>query len=238
MKKIIISILPIVIFTIISCGSGKQNNSSALQSDSTANKETSKGKYQIKSGIVHYKTMDFGGVKSTETLYFDDFGNKEYKETDLETSMMGYTSNEKKINISMDGYSYTFDISKMKNGKNILVKEIKKRKKTMMGGMSSEAIAAMGEEMKKQMDFKDEGTEIVAGVVGKKVSMAMDKTKPDQRIISVTYKNILLKSDMGGIQIVVDKLEENADIPSSKFVLPSDYNIIDTDTDSGNNASK
>jgi len=233
MKKFFLSVLPVAAFIVVSCGGGQPKNSSTTTEESKSSTTSTTKKYEIKSGIVHYKPFEIMGVKSTQTLYFDDYGNKEVSQTDVETNMMGYTAKEQKIVLKADGYSTSFDLIKVKNGKDELVKEAQKSKLLGMGGMSSMAATAMGDEMKKQMDFKEEGTEQIAGVTGKKFSMAMNKQKPDQRIYSVTYKNLMLRTEMGGIKIEAVKVEENVDIPSSKFQIPADYKIIDADATTG-----
>lgn len=238
MKKFLLSILPIATFIIVSCGSGQQKDSTAQSGEPKSSSETKTKKYEIKSGIVHYKPFEMMGVKTTQTLYFDDYGSKEVHETNVEANMMGYTSKEQKIVLISDGYSFSFDMIKMKNGKDELVKEAKKTKMLSMGEMNTGAAMAMGEEMKKQMDFKEEGAETVAGVTGKKISMVMNKQKPDQRIFTVTYKNIMLKTDMGGIKIEAEKVEKNVDIPATKFEVPAGYKIIDTDSGTGSSETK
>lgn len=238
MKKNLLSVLPIAAFIVVSCGGGQQKDSASQSAETKSSSEAKAKKYEIKSGIVHYKPMEMMGVKTTQTLYFDDYGSKEVDETNVETNMMGFTAKEQKVVLKADGYSISYDLVKVKNGKDELVKEAQKTKLLSMGGMSAGAAMAMGEEMKKQMDFKEEGSETVAGVTGKKVSMAMNKQKPDQRISTVTYKNIMLKTDMGGIKIEAEKIEENVDIPASKFEVPAEYKIIDADAKPGNQEIK
>ena len=127
MKKIILSILPIAALLVVSCGGGQQKSSTTTQStEANASPESKVKKYEIKSGIVHYKPFEMMGVKTTQILYFDDYGNKEINETNVETNMMGFTSKEQKIVLKNDEYSYTFDLVKIKNGKDELVKEAQK----------------------------------------------------------------------------------------------------------------
>jgi len=82
----------------------------------------------------------------------------------------------------------------------------------------------MSAEMKKQYEYKDEGTESIAGVTGNKFSMKMGKTK----MTGVLYKKVMLKTEMEMITIVADKFEENASVPAEKFELPKDYTIVET----------
>jgi len=189
-------------------------------------------KYEIKSGIVKYKPIEFmKGITTQETLYFDDYGKKEAKESVTETSMMGISTKETSISIIDGDYSITYTLEKIENGKNVTEKVAKKMKLTSeMKAMVN--MAGMFTDTKKlvdQYDYKEEGTETVAGLTGKKFSMRMDRSK-NERINFVTYKNILLKTEMMKLKIEVDKFEENVIVPAEKFIVPAGYKIEEVET--------
>jgi hypothetical protein len=183
-------------------------------------------RYEVKSGIVHYQPMNIMGIQTTETLYFDDYGQKEARETVMESDMMGMKTFEHKMEIIDGNYSISYEIRKTVNGKDETSKEATKTDMKEMREMAQ----MMGKnvdvnELKKNFDYREEGTEEVAGVTGKKYSVAIDKEKPDSRVYGVMYKNIVLKSEMAGISIVASDIRENVAVPASKFEVPAGYSV-------------
>jgi len=186
--------------------------------------------YEIKSAIVHFKPVNMMGVKITETLYFDDFGLKEAREIITESDIMGMKNYEHKMEIRDGKYMISYALKSIVNGKDETSREATR---TDMGDMR-ELAAAMGKiidvnEMKKNMDYREEGTETIAGVTGRKYSVAIDKSKLDARAFGVMYKNIVLKSEMGGVSIEATGIEENAAVPADKFAVPAGYSVKDVD---------
>jgi len=180
-------------------------------------------KYDIKSGIVTYATKAMG-MQGTQILYFDDYGKKELRETVTEIEMPGMKTRKVTADLTKDGYRYEYEIENISNKENKLKKEIRKSKVLSIATSSMSAMAsAMTEEMKKQYEYKDEGTETIAGVTGTKYSMKMGKGK----MTGVIYKKVMLKTVMDMVDITAEKFEENASIPEEKFELPKDYTIIE-----------
>jgi hypothetical protein len=245
LKKSTIVKLPLTLFVAVtmfvcslnSCGGGSSASDKSSDSTKTSNESstsTNAGgakKYEIKSGIVHYKPIEImKGIKTQETMYFDDYGKKEAKFTVTETNMMGVSHKETTVSILDGEYSITYSLEKIENGKNVTEKIAKKSKLTeqMKAAVNMAAMFTDTKKLKDNYDYKEEGTETVAGVTGKKFSMTMDKSKAD-RITVVTYKNILLKTEMMKIKIEVEKFEENASVPADKFTVPSGYKIEEVD---------
>ncbi len=186
--------------------------------------------YEIKSGIVRFKPVNMMGVKITETLYFDDYGLKEARESVTDSDIMGMKNHEEKMEIRDGNYMISYALKSIVNGKDETSKEATR---TNIGDMR-ELAAAMGKmidvnEMKKNMDYREEGPETIAGVTGRKYSVALDKSKPDVRVYGVMYKNIVLKSEMAGMSIEASSIEENASVPSDKFSIPAGYTVKDVD---------
>jgi hypothetical protein len=230
MKKNFLSNLLIASFIMfaISC-TGKSGNQSTETKDSVkavsseqASTSTPK-KYDIKSAIVTYKTKVMGMTNSQE-LYFDDYGAKELSITTTEINMMGTVNKNVNATLKKDGYIYTYQLENIVNKEDKLKKEIRKTQALGMGSDMASSATTMTAEMKKQYEYKDEGTEKIAGVTGSKFSMKMGKTK----MTGVLYKKVMLKTEMEMITIVADKFEENASIPEDKFELPKDYTIIES----------
>ena len=230
MKIKLISSLSVAALLIISTscsnkpgtGTTSTTDSASIEKKEQASAPSLK-KYDLKSGIVTYSAKVMG-MDNSQKLYFDDYGAKELHETITELSMMGVKTRKVSVELIKDGYRYIFDTENSTNNKDNLVKEIKKSEVLNLGsaGMGVSA-AALTDEVKKQYDFKEEGTETVAGVSGTKFSMLMGKT----RMTGVTYKKVMLKTAMEMITIIAEKFEENASIPSEKFELPKDYKIIE-----------
>jgi hypothetical protein len=236
-----ISVAAIVFLgSLNSCGGSSTDSKQSSDSTKTAGETKSTSdvggakKYEIKSGIVYYKPIEFmKGMKSQETMYFDDYGKKEAKETLAEANMMGISSKTRTVSIIDGDYSITYTIEKIENGKDVTEKIAKRTKLTeqMKTVVNMAAMFSDMKKMKDEYDYKDEGTETVAGLTGKKFSMSMDKNKSN-RITVVMYKNILLKTEMMKIKIEVDKINENANIPADKFTVPAGYKIEDVDMNS------
>lgn len=213
---------------LFACNGNKNENANSDQKDSLAITETTDAsaqgqRYGIKSGIVYYEPMDFMGMKSTQILYFDDYGKKECRETIIEGNIMGMKTKKRSVSIIDGDYSINFDLENITNNKDELKKEA--TKVNIKSVMSNMDLSALTEEMKKQMDYKEEGTEEVVGITGTKYSIKFGSG--DKRIYGVMYKNIPLKADMGEIKMVANKFEENASIPAEKFTVPSDYKVVE-----------
>jgi len=185
------------------------------------------GRYGIKSGIVTYEPYELMGVKVYQTTYFDDYGNKEAQESTTEMEMMGMKTKQRNMSIMADGYSITYQLENMVNNKNELKKVAKKTK--FVANPLGFDVSTFSDEIKKRYDYKEMGTESVAGVEGTKISFTMDKTKSESRISCVIYKNIMLKTEMNmsGIQmnIKAKTFEQNASVPADKFEIPEGYTV-------------
>ncbi len=230
MKVKLLSVVIIASFVMFSISCKNKTGAGSTASSDTTKVKTSEQpsttmpkKYDIKSGIVTYVTTAMG-IKNSQKLYFDDYGAKELRETTTELEMLGVKSHKVTVELTKDGYRYLYDLENITNKENKLKKEIKKSKDLSMAsaGMGSMA-SAMSEEMKKQYEYKEEGTVNIAGVTGTKYSMKMGKSK----ITGVMYKNIMLQTVMDMINITAEKFEENVSIPADKFDYPKDYTIVE-----------
>jgi len=230
MKILSCAIITAFVMFSISCsnnqGTKQTGTKDTVQTTASNNQPEVKApkKYDIKSGIVTYKTSVMG-MDNSMTLYFDDYGAKEMRETVTELKMMGTVSRKVTISLEKDGFRYNYDLENTVNKENKTSKEIKKSKVYSSGSGDMGSMAStMTAEVKKQYDYKDEGTETVAGVTGTKFSMKMGKTK----MSGTLYKKIMLKTVMEMMTITATKFEENVSIPADKFELPKDYTIVET----------
>jgi len=223
MKFLNYAAISILVLAMMSCGN--QTASTETATDETEAGPTAGKKYGVKSGIITYEALEMLGIKTTQTIYFDDYGTKEAIESVTEGEIMGIKSKSHSWSITKDNFVYTFDIEKMTNNTNELEKVVNKMDMSQ-NPFANTDWTNLSDELKKEMDYKEEGEETVAGFSGKKVSVKMDKNA-EGRIYAVTYKNVPLKVDMGQIKMVASKFEENASVPASVFELPKDYKVID-----------
>ena len=197
-------------------------------SDSSNGSMGGNGKYGIKSGIVEFAPVKIMGVTTTRTIYFDDYGNTEMEETLSEGNVFGLTSKLHSITLVKEGYVYTYDVQKLENGKDVTEKVLTKAR-LIPDMFSSMQQFAISDDMKKTFGYKEEGRETVAGVKGIKYSICSNKDFPESRISGVHYKNIVLKTELGGVIVIATRFEKNPFIPSSKFMLPVGYTVQDLD---------
>ncbi|NTU93671.1 MAG: hypothetical protein HGB29_03640 [Chlorobiaceae bacterium] len=212
---------------LTSACSGKTDSAAPGAASGSASSDMPK-RYELQSGVVHYETAETMGVKIVETLYFDDYGRKEARESVTESNIMGMKSREHKMTITSGDYVISYEVEKSVNGKDETSREATRTNirefRQMALALGSTLDPA---EMKKNMDYREEGSETVAGVTGTKFSIALDKNQPESRVYGVLYKNISMKSQMGAITTVAKQIEENVAVPASKFEVPSGYTIKD-----------
>lgn len=234
MRKSLLILTAFAGLFFVSCSNsenGKDGSSDSTQVATTEDGAPQSGRYGIKSGIVSFEQYDMMGVKMTQTTYFDDYGAKECQEIISEMDMMGMKTKQHSMSIMADGYSINYQLENMVNGKDETKKTATKVKiaGNPFGGFDFSTFTA---EIKEKYDYKEEGSETVAGVEGIKFSMTMDKTKANDRITGVMYKNIMLKTSMKmsgfAINLVAKSFEENATIPAAKFEIPAGYTVEET----------
>lgn len=234
-SKLFICSLPVFAgLVLFSCSNG-DNANSAVNEDTVMQVQVMPGneavkpagaRYGIKSGIVTFEPYEIMGMKITQTTYFDDYGGSETQEIVTQGEIMGVKTKNHKVTIIKDGYSINYDIENFVNG----VDQAKKiaHKSKILGLTGNINFAELTDELKKRFDYKEEGSETVAGVEGTKFSMTIDNNK-SKRISGVIYKNVILKSEasMGGIDIMLkaSSFETGADIPGEKFEVPEGYTI-------------
>ena len=214
--------------TLVS-GCSKKSDSEKTGSPAQSSSIATPKRYELQSAIVTYEPMVIMGIKSVSTLYFDDYGSREARETVTDSNIMGMKSHEKKVDITDGDYLISYEVEKVVNGKDETSKVATKTDLKKIRKMAMQMGAEIGEQMKKDFDYREEGTEVVAGVTGTKYSISLNKEKKDQRVYGVLYTKIALSTQMGGITIKAAKIEENASIPAAKFEVPAGYTIKEVD---------
>lgn len=229
MKRTTVFLLLLTLTIFFGC-SGKTDSAKPEAETKQAESSSSSmpNRYELKSGIVYYEPTEIMGISTVKTLYFDDYGRREATETVTESNIMGMKTREHSMEIIDGDYAISYEIEKSVNGKDETSKEVTR---TNMKDAQAIAMAmAMGkfidpEQMKREMDYREEGTEQIAGVTGTKYSIAINKEQPNARAYGVMYKNIALKSEMAGISVKAKKIEENVSVPSEKFQIPAGYTV-------------
>jgi len=176
------------------------------------NNEGSNGHlFEVESGKITYELN--GMMNGTEILYWDDWGNKQRKETNIVMEMMGMKQEQKSIMITIGKDLYNLDPVK-KTGTHII--------NDMFEGKTNEEVAEYGEEMLISMGGVKKADESILG-----------KTCEVWEIKSVSskvwiWKQISLKSSVS-IMVppqVTTAVEIQTDIPiSSEFFETTGYEI-------------
>ncbi|HNW54351.1 MAG TPA: hypothetical protein PKN21_08795, partial [Bacteroidales bacterium] len=186
MKKIMILVQVVALTMLMACKSGGSGN----------NGGSADQPYGEKSGIVTYKPMDMMGVKVTQTLYFDDYGKKEMRETMVEGNMNGMEMRQHTIDMRDGNQMYHYELENIAAGQDRATKNVYKTTLTpeMLESMN---VGSLSAKLKAKLGYKEEGKETVAGLEGIKYSVAPDSLNPENRITGVQYKNIQIKLSMG-----------------------------------------
>jgi hypothetical protein len=219
MKKIIILLQVIGLSLLIACNSGSPGGNGK-----------NGGPYGVKSGTVTYKPMNMMGMMISQTIYFDDYGNKETREVITQGSMMGQTVQSHAFDIRDGLTTIHYELENIKNGQNVATKEAF-RQQIPKELLEQQYFSSLSDELKKKLMYKEEGTETVAGLTGTKYTMAPDSANPSMVATGVHYKNILLKLEMNGISVVADKIDFDSKVPAEKFKVPEGFKIVDKNRD-------
>jgi hypothetical protein len=218
MRKIVILVQVIGLTLLMACKSGGSGKSGSLDQP-----------FGEERGIVTYKPMDMMGVKVTQTMYFDEYGRKEMRETMVSGDMNGMVMRQHTIDIRDGNVMYHYELENNTGGQDRATKNVYKTNLTpeMYEQIN---VGTLSEKLKKQLHYKDEGKETVAGLEGIKYSIAPDSANPTNRVTGVHYKNIPIKVTMGQMEIIADKADFDAKVPAEKFAVPAGYTVIDQST--------
>ncbi|MBC8046280.1 MAG: hypothetical protein H7Y00_05750 [Fimbriimonadaceae bacterium] len=230
MKQFIL--LPMLVCSVyfIACKSSSNESNTANISENKvkielASSETSTGKYQIKSGMYTTRSkndMMSAAMDNSTIVYFDDYGNKELTENISKIEMSGHKMETHSFSLTIDKMIYNWDADK-KTGSKYNIED-------MMNNMMNKNVdyEAMGEELKKQYNYKELGTETILGKECKKISVEVTK---GSTAVACTWKGITMRSEtsMGGMQMIIEvvDLHENATIDASKLKVPSDVTFTE-----------
>lgn len=205
-----------LIFT--ACSTDNKSNTGedeiASASESGNGEAPENGRYGIATGMYVTKTTQTGAPAEMDiqtTVYFDNYGENEYTVTLTKISVAGYNNETRAYSLRKGMMMYSWN-----EGQNTGTKmDIS----TMMDkNMNYES---MSEEMKKQFNYKEIGSETILGKKCKKISMEMEQ---GAKVEVSTWKGIPMKSvaNMMGIVAIIEvtSLQENPAGVSAKMALP------------------
>jgi len=209
-------LLPVItiLLVVFSCKSkpgadtGKESTPAVQGTESQAAETYAFHKYGIKSGIVTFEIDMMGMIKQKQVLYFDDYGLKEAEES--------YEGDEVKLINLCDGkemYSLHLD-----------------QKTAYSNGSCARGVAyrfAWDEIAKEDQNTKAKRLPNMT-VAGKDCeSYSYDLGSSVAIYAGWQNINLYLKTttQAGDVVQKAIKIEENVDIPASKFQVPSDYQI-------------
>lgn len=211
-KTILICVAAIsLIFSACNNSDSKQDAAKGTDSAKTAEvKQTPKGKYSLKSGIIEMKS-EVMGMAQKQVLFFDDYGAKEC--TEVTADMFGQKIHN--LTINKEGSVYSVDMIK--------------KTATMMKIPNDAAINFndLGKGIAKDMNIKKVGTETMLGKTCDKFTI--DYKKQQMKGYYLVWNGISLKTEltMMGMKTLVEvtKINENASVSADKFEVPKGVKI-------------
>ncbi len=179
------------------------------------------GSMELESGILETETILPDGIGKTDMkITFDHHGARKLTEMTTSMTMAGSPMNTKTTLLIKDGYMYSWMNMTKKGNK------MKLNPSAVEAGQGLD-FTNITEGMKSRYHFKDEAKETVAGKSAQVYSFGLDKMKGKVCL----WKGVPLKSEVNvnGKIITTNfkNLQENIDIASSAFDLPSDIEFTE-----------
>lgn len=199
-------------FAIVMLGAGcagekaKQANEQGVADIQNGNR------YSLKSGIMTYETQLPQSMGSTKRImYFDDYGKKEKMVSVSSITAMGQSISQEMHVLTKDGFTYSWSIGDT-TGMKVKVDSIFDPSKMDYANLS--------DEIRTQMNMKEEGTEKINDKECTIYSMDYEGVKGKVWV----WNNIPMKTQatMMGFNVIENliSLEENVKVDASHFELP------------------
>jgi hypothetical protein len=209
MKQILFYLAGIIFMLVSGC---KGNNQPASGSETTTDSEKAAltsakpaQRYGIKSGMVVYKAP----MEMKQTLYFDDYGQREVQISEMAVAGMSI----KNIDIRKDGFTYQY-------------KEGEKTGMKMKWNVQDQNYDKVDPEILKRFKLKDLGTEEMAGKKCKKFSMETGGSP----VYAWIWNGISIKTitNMMGKEFVIEAIKiEEGPVPAAIFEIPADVTFTE-----------
>ncbi|HMV15198.1 MAG: hypothetical protein IT275_04855 [Chitinophagales bacterium] len=213
MKQLLLALCTVLIFT--AC----KNNTTTAEKSTTENvisevKEaiTNEG---LKAAIYQTETVMPGGMGTTSsTVSFDDYGKKSHTVVVAAISFGGRSMNTTTNSLRLDGYVYSWQTGN-KSGMKFKIDESKFDPNNL-------DFSSMNEKLRKELNYKDEGTETVDGKECRVSSFNSEQMKGKIWM----WKQVPIKMEMSvvgkSVTTTLKRLDENPSFSAETFALPSD----------------
>jgi hypothetical protein len=181
----------------------------SLTSQETTLPEPAYKKYELRSGIIHF-TVSGKEPRSSKTVFFDEFGNKEVSFIYSKGILA-----EKWIN-SNDGSFYTLDYNTRTGAK---------RKASRAGTEERFDVEDMPVEMQKENKVRQEKDTVYAGKPCKVYSMESGGIKA--RKAGWGHIMLFLSTEVADFKFRTEAatIEENVTIPDSVYTIPENFKV-------------
>lgn len=173
--------------------------------------------FQAKSGMVEYQLT--GARTGTETLYWDDWGQRQARLTKASVTTMGFTQTTDDWVITLPDVVYTIDM------KTKTAMRADNPTTALAEGLGVEDLEEFGRRVSESMGMKRVGTDTVAGY-------ACEVWRTEQlQSETCTHKGVPLRSqtDMMGLStgFTATKVDLDARVDESRFKVPADVTVSD-----------
>jgi len=207
MKLIRIFLLLYVVALISSCG-GK----SPQKEPPAGVSGQSSGKYEIKSGIIEYRSI-MSGSEAVQTLSFDNYGEEEKLETVMNVSNIRITT----VSIAKDGFIYSYNPA-TKTGTKV---EILGRQSSIIDFRN------LSEEVRRKMNLEIVDTVLIDERTC--LQYSVDWVERSMTGLYSVWKGITVESEIKILNtdmvMTATNIVENPVIPPEKFELPADIRL-------------
>ncbi len=212
MKKLIMILAVAFLFT--ACKNNTETTEQAENTSVIADIKEAVAGDGLKSAIYESETLMPGGMgSSVNKVTFDDYGKKSRTEINSTITFGGKSMNTSSNSLMLDGYIYSWQTGATKGNKFKLDES--------RFDPSNTDFSKLSEEMKKKLNYKDEGTETVNGKECKVASFSAEQMKGKVWV----WKQIPVKVEMSVVGKTITSnlksLEENPSIPAGTFEVPS-----------------
>lgn len=175
-------------------------------------------KYSIKSGKVEY--LISGSTRGTQTLYWDNYGYKELLVEKSQTEIMGQISQGYQSTLVLGSNIYTWS----ENDDKIYLTNNSLNKTWIDNNYTDDNIESYVNEIFRQSGYEKDRTEIF---LGKKCEVFKGLGE------LWVWKGITIKNEINLVgthtQIIAVDADINWEVQSSKFLIPSGYEVIHID---------
>lgn len=189
------------------------NTNGSVSAAKDAPVDPNKKYFDVESGMLEMKNSLLGG---SQVLYFDRFGARQAIISEL--TVMGEKVTT--VQITKDGFAYTYDAAKKLGSKQ---------------QMPARAMNApthpdeLTDKEKTEYDYKDLEDKTILGNLADGYSLTLNGTT----VKAWTWKRVPLYMELSGatgqVPVIIEatKIDTTADVPVSKFDVPSDVKITD-----------